>query len=297
LADRRLAAIRAAGGVVWRGRRGGVDVALVHRPRYDDWSLPKGKLDAGESELAAAVREVGEEIGSRVAVSRRITTIAYDVAGTRKSVAYWVMHHLDGRFEPNHEVDAVEWMSPTAARARMTYDIERRVVDDFAAVPLPESVIVLVRHAKAGKRSEWRGADNLRPLEATGHAQAHRLIGFLTPFAPDQVITASPLRCVDTVAPVADALGLALVVDPVFDDEAYSAAPGPTETALLALAKPGRVTVVCSQGHTIPNLVDRLARGIHPSDTRKAAAWVLSVVDGTIVTADYYEDAGREPSG
>jgi 8-oxo-dGTP diphosphatase len=92
---------------------------------------------------------------------------------------------------------------------------------------------------------------------------------------------------------LAEHLGLPLRVEPVFGDEAYAAAPSTTETALMSLAKPGTVAVVCSQGLTIPSLIDRLARGIHPSDTRKAGVWVLSIVDGSVVSADYYEDAVR----
>jgi 8-oxo-dGTP diphosphatase len=270
-----------------------VEVALVHRPRYDDWSLPKGKVHEGETELAAAVREVREELGARVAVSRRIARIGYDVVTGRKHVTFWVMRDLGGAFEPGDEVDTVTWLRPREARSRMTYPIERTVMSDFAAVPIPDSVIVLVRHAKAGKRSEWRGRDALRPLDEVGHAQAKRLVDFLAMFAPDRVISADPVRCVQTVQPLAEHLGLPLRVEPVFGDEAYAAAPSTTETALMSLAKPGTVTVVCSQGLTIPSLIDRLARGIHPSDTRKAGVWVLSIVDGSVVSADYYEDAVR----
>ena len=283
----------AAGGVVWRYRKGKIEVALVHRVRYDDWSLPKGKLDDGESELAAAVREVGEELGSRVAVSRRIGTVSYIVAAGRKTVTYWVMRHLDGEFEASDEVDAVEWLRPKAARDKLTYDVDRRVLNDFIAVPIPDSVIVLVRHAKAGKRGEWRGPDDDRPLEAAGREQAERLVDLLQMFAPDRVIAAHPLRCVQTVQPLADRRGLDLRIDPVFADDSYLSAPAATEDALLALAKPGKVTVVCSQGTAIPNLVDRLGRGVRDSDTRKGAAWALSIVDGGVVSADYYEDAIR----
>ncbi len=148
--------VRAAGGVVWRVRKGKVEVAIVHRPRYDDWSLPKGKLVEGETELAGAVREVVEEIGSQVAVSRRVGTIAYDVAAARKTVTYWVMRHLSGEFTPNAEVDAVQWLRPKAARDALTYYVDRRIMNDFAAVPIPDSVIILVRHARAGKRTQWK---------------------------------------------------------------------------------------------------------------------------------------------
>jgi 8-oxo-dGTP diphosphatase len=285
--------VRAAGGVVWRLRKGKVEIALVHRVRYDDWSLPKGKLENGESELAAAVREVGEELGSRVAVSRRIGTVSYTVATGLKTVTYWVMRHLDGEFAAGDEVDAVEWLRPKAAREQLTYDVDRRIVNDFIAVPVPDSVIVLVRHAKAGKRGEWRGPDDERPLEPAGREQAERLVTLLDMFAPDRVIAAHPVRCVQTVQPLATRLGVDLRIDPAFADESYVRAPAATEDALMALAKPGKVTVVCSQGTAIPNLIDQLGRGVRDTDTKKGAAWALAIVDGGVVSTDYYDDAIR----
>ncbi len=289
--------LRAAGGVVWRVRKSRVEVALVHRPRYDDWSLPKGKLHSGESELAAAVREVREELGSRVAVSRFIGSVVYDVGAARKRSSFWVMRHVDGEFALNHEVDAVEWHRPRAARDRMTHAVERTIMADFAAVPIPDSVIILLRHAKAGRRSEWRGEDRKRPLEDIGREQAQRLVPFLSVFRPDRIVSAGPVRCVQTVEPFAQRRSIDIRIDSVFDDRVYSSSPAAAETALLSLAKPGKVTLVCSQGDTISGLIDRVARGVHSSDTKKGAAWVLSVVDGTVVSADYYEDATRPAEG
>jgi 8-oxo-dGTP diphosphatase len=283
--------IRAAGGAVWRVVNGSVELALVHRPRYDDWSLPKGKLQPGEGELQAAAREVREELGAHVAVSRRLETVAYDIPEGRKSVTYWVMRHVDGRFAANDEVDDVRWLTPDAARRQLSYDVDRHVVDEFAGVPLPDSMIVLVRHAKAGKRTRWTGPDDTRPLEPAGVEQARRLVGLLELFDPDRIVSAEPVRCLQTVQPLADRLGVAVQVDPVFGDRAYSSAPEATEDALMALAKPGRVTVVCSQGTTIPGLVERFGRGVIPSETRKGAFWALSLVDGAVVSTDYYEDA------
>jgi 8-oxo-(d)GTP phosphatase len=285
--------IRAAGGVVWQVRKRKVEVALVHRPRYDDWTLPKGKLLAGETELAGALREVREELGSTVSASRRIGEISYDLDATRKTVTYWVMRHLSGQFEPNDEVDEVEWLRPKGARERLSYYVDRRMMADFTAVPIPDSMILLVRHAKAGKRSEWRGDDNDRPLEPAGTAQAQRLVDLLLAFTPDRVVSADPVRCIETVRPLADRLGLTVRVDPVFGDESYAAAPAATEDAVLALAKPGKVTVVCSQGTTIPALIDRFGRGAQESETRKGEMWALSVVDGNVVAMDHYDDATR----
>jgi 8-oxo-dGTP diphosphatase len=285
--------VRAAGGVVWRLRNGKFEVAVVHRPRYDDWSFPKGKLDDGETELVAAVREVGEELGATVAVSRRVGEVRYEVFGGLKSVDYWVMRHVDGRFQPSAEVDEVEWLRPKVAREVLTYDFDRRVLADFTAVPVPDSMVLLVRHARAGKRSEWRGPDRKRPLDVVGEAQAARLVKLLTLFRPDRIVSADLVRCIDTVRPLADHLGLQVRVDAVFGDEQFDQSPTATEDAVLALAKPGKVTIVCSQGVTIPGLVDRLGRGVRDSDTRKGTFWALSVVDGNVVSTDYYDDAIR----
>jgi 8-oxo-dGTP pyrophosphatase MutT (NUDIX family) len=191
--------VRAAGGVVWRVHKGKIEVALVHRPRYDDWTLPKGKLAAGETELAAAVREVDEELGSQVAVSRRITTITYPIDSACKRVTYWVMKHTGGEFEPNNEVDDVQWLRPKHARGALSYHVDREVLIDFMAVPVPESVIVLVRHARAGKRSEWPGTDSKRPLDDFGREQAQRLVEFLAAFGPTRVVSANLARCTQTV--------------------------------------------------------------------------------------------------
>jgi phosphohistidine phosphatase SixA/8-oxo-dGTP pyrophosphatase MutT (NUDIX family) len=278
----------AAGGVVWRGRHGALEVAIVHRPRYDDWSLPKGKLTAGETELTAAVREVGEELGATVAVSRRIGRVSYDIGATRKTVTYWVMRYLGGAFTATDEVDEVEWLSPAKARTRLSYEVDRSVLRDFAASPVPDSVIALVRHAKAGRRRDWHGDDAQRPLEVTGLRQAALLAEFLTPFAPDRIISADRTRCVQTVEPLANRLGLDVEVDHVFADESYAESPLATQTAVLSLAKPGQVTVICSQGHTIPSLIEVLGTGGTPSETRKGAVWVLSLVDGDVIAADYY---------
>lgn len=293
MAKKRMADIRAAGGVVWRFRDGAVQIALVHRPRYDDWSLPKGKLEPGETELQAAVREVGEEIGAEVAVSRRLDPITYQVDGSSKSVAFWVMQHTGGDFEANDEVDEIAWLTPPQARRTLHYADEQSVLDDFLAAPLPESVVVLVRHAKAGKRSEWKGDDAKRPLDTAGRAQARRLGRFLVPFAADRVVSARPLRCVQTVQPLADQLDLNVTIDEAFDDETFERRPEVAEAALVALAKPRRVTIVASQGSAIPGLVDAVVPGLASSSARKGAAWVLAFADGTVVSADYYDEAAR----
>ncbi|HEY2298635.1 MAG TPA: NUDIX hydrolase [Jatrophihabitans sp.] len=282
-------AITAAGGVVWRMRAAAPEVLVIHRPRYDDWTLPKGKLLANESDLAAAVREVGEEVGAVVGLQQRIGTVKYYVGDARKKVTYWSMRYRSGEFEPNDEVDSVEWLRVGRAYQRLTYNIDRGVLRDFAGSPVADSVIVLVRHARAGKRSDWRGDDSQRPLDRGGERQAELLSTLLSLFAPTRICSADRTRCIQTVEPLAHALDLRLRIDPAFSDEAYQEGPAGTANSLLALAKPGTVSVVCSQGMTIPSLIDELGPGIRTSDTRKGAWWVLTLVDGDVISADYYD--------
>ncbi len=227
-------------------------------------------------------------LGASADVSRQICTVKYLTSEGTKRVTYWAMRYRGGEFTPNSEVDELQWLPIDKARKRLSYDIDRSVLDDFTAVPVPDAVIVLVRHAKAGKRSEWRGRDALRPLDENGRRQADALRELLACFGPKHVYSADRTRCIETVAPLAEALDLQVHVESVFSDDSFATAPMATQTAVLALAKPDAVSVVCSQGLTIPSLIDRLGPGVRSSDTRKGAWWVLTLTDGDVVTADYY---------
>jgi 8-oxo-dGTP pyrophosphatase MutT (NUDIX family) len=127
--------VLAAGGVVWRrDKDGNVEVLLVHRPKYDDWTLPKGKLDDGESAEEAALREVEEETGLQVELGDELPATDYhDRYGRPKNVRYWVMDVTEGEFHPNKEVDEVKWLPVDAAKEALTYPRDRQVLDAFAA--------------------------------------------------------------------------------------------------------------------------------------------------------------------
>jgi len=123
----------AAGGVVWRPASDGKEIAVVHRPKYDDWSLPKGKLDEGETFEDAALREVEEETGLRAELGPYLGEVSYDVSKGRKVVRYWAMTAGDGEFTPNDEVDELRWVSMGEAPAMLTHDLDRRLVERAAA--------------------------------------------------------------------------------------------------------------------------------------------------------------------
>jgi 8-oxo-dGTP diphosphatase len=280
----------AAGGVVWRRTDGAIEIGLVHRPRYDDWALPKGKIADGETVLQAAVREVAEELGVTVAVTRRLSDIRYATAAGRKTVSFWAMRCVAEWPRPgDDEVDEVTWLAPEQARRLLSYDGERQVLAEFAARPVPDSVVLLVRHARAGKRSEWRGDDDKRPLDLVGEQQALALVPLLRAFGPQRIYAAPLERCVQTVRPLADALDLEVHTDDAFSDEVCERWPDAPVEAVRKLAEARAVSVVCSQGDTIPRILTALAPKAASVEPRKGSAWVLSVADGATVAADYYD--------
>ncbi|TFV64420.1 UNVERIFIED_ORG: NUDIX hydrolase [Bacillus sp. AZ43] len=289
--------IAAAGGVLWRpagGREDGrIEIAVAHRPRYDDWSLPKGKLDAGEHPLTAACREVIEETGLTVVAGRRGPTTRYAVDGAPKRVDYWLMRCTGGTFTANDEVDELRWLPPGEAAALCSYEHDREVVADAARTDLPREVrLLLVRHGKAGSSDRWDGPDDVRPLTGGGEEQARRLAEVLPLFAPTAVRTATPLRCRQTVTPLAERLGLPVADAPEFGEPEFGGDPHEAARTALRVLEGGDVTVVCSQGGTIPAVLGAL--GVHghgvpglPAPAAKGSTWVLGGRPGAL-SADYY---------
>jgi 8-oxo-(d)GTP phosphatase len=290
----RPADVVAAGAVLWRPGPDGTDgvagsrVALVHRPRYDDWSLPKGKLDPGESAPAAAVREVAEETGMRARLGARLGETWYPVPQGQKVVHYWAAKAEGGRFTPGSEVDELRWLDLSAAERLLSYDRDRQVLRRFRALgdPPPKPVL-LVRHAKAGSREDWDGDDDLRPLTAKGRAQAHALTGLLRLFAPARAYAAPPVRCPQTIRPLADERGLEITEEPLLGEEVYWRDPDAGLGRLLELAADPDVPVLCSQGGVIPDVLGRLT-GTQDLPNRKGSTWVLGFTDSRVITADYY---------
>ncbi|GAA3390991.1 NUDIX hydrolase [Cryptosporangium minutisporangium] len=306
------AEVRAAGGVVWRHGADGVEIALIHRPRYDDWSLPKGKLDPDEHELAAACREVIEETGLQPVVGPRLPSTSYLVpprggqhrsTGTGlvpKIVDYWAMRAVEGEFTRNEEVDGLVWLSPERAVERVTHSHDAGVVRAFAGLPEITATVLLVRHGKAGDKQTWPGPDAERPLEASGQAQAVWLADLVPWFRPVRVLSSDKVRCRQTVEPLAAALGLDVVTDAVFDEETFGDDPAAVVGRIRELAAGGDVTAVCSQGGLIPGVITDLADAdgsivdANPTAhrngglrSRKGSIWALHFAGERLVQADY----------
>ena len=295
--------IRAAGGVLWRraagaGEEPGVEVAIVHRPRYDDWSLPKGKLAPGEAEVEGAVREVLEETGYRVRIGRPLGETRYvkQVAGFArpKVVRWWAMRAETGAFAPNDEIDDLRWCSLDEAVAVLTRDTDRVVLERFAHGPGPTRTVLLVRHATAGSSSTWPGEDRARPLDDDGWAQADGLARLLARFDVAEIVSADVVRCEQTVGPLAEALGLSIRPEPVLSSLAFSDREDEAATLVRALGAPGRDGVACSQGEVILDLLRRIAAADHldpdePLVARKGSVWALTFLEERLFQMDYID--------
>ncbi len=285
----RRTATPAAGGVLWRQDGNRVLVAVVHRPRYDDWTLPKGKLDPGEPPLLAAVREVHEETGALVEVGRRLASVEYPFADDSiKRVSYWTMRYRCGEHLGDDEVDELRWATVAEATQRLSYPVDRGVLADFARLPSDTRTLLLIRHAKAGRRSQFSGDDRLRPLDKIGRRQARESVPTLASFNPQRVLAADRLRCEQTVQPLADRLGLSVLSVPELSDEAYNADPQRGLTRVRALLEQPGTSVICSQGDAIPGLLAKLAVPGEFYPVRKGSAWALSVAQRGVIAADYY---------
>jgi 8-oxo-dGTP diphosphatase len=281
---------------MWRpSRKHGIKVAVIHRPRYDDWSLPKGKAERGECPTLTAAREVIEETGFSARLGRHIDTISYEASSSRKVVHYYAGRARAGAFAPNDEVDELEWLSVPKARARLSYPRDRAVLDSFMTLPAALATVILVRHAHAGQRDAFVGADSKRPLDRRGRKQAAELVRCLAAFGPATVAAAPLERCRQTVAPLAEALRVPVTDEPSFSEAEYQHDPAAARrhTVELALAgADGGPTVVCSQGGVIPGVIKSLASrdalAIPTTTTPKGAYWVLSFDDKRIRQADRY---------
>jgi 8-oxo-(d)GTP phosphatase len=285
LAD--VAEIRAAGAVLWRP---GGEIALVHRPRYDDWSLPKGKLEAGESVWHAATREVFEETGFLATLGRHLGQIRYPVREAMKTVDYFAAIAGAGQFHPNKEVDQIRWVPVDDADHLLSHQGDREILLQFQAIPPDATTVALVRHAVAGERATWHGTDDLRPLTEEGWEQTEALRELLPLFGVNRVHSAPLLRCVQTVRDLAEDVGTSVVEEPLLSERGYVADP-PAALARMREIVAAGTSVVCSQGGVIPDLLSRLAKdsqlAIHEPPSGKGSAWILTFTGTKLAAADY----------
>jgi 8-oxo-dGTP diphosphatase len=278
--------VRAAGGLVVRRDEHGLEVLLVHRPAYGDWTIAKGKLEPGEDEREAAVREVEEETGLRCLVGRELGQTEYrDSAGRPKVVRYWTMAAPTGEAAAANEVDQVRWARPDEAAGLLSYDRDRALLDRLDEAAGGETQrVYLMRHAKAGNRRKWEGPDEERPLTSAGRRQAEMLASLFADAGFAALVSSPYVRCVETLVPLASVLEL-----PVQEHGALAEGASNDDALGLvrAVAALGPVAL-STHGDVQRNVVEAVARADAPlegpHDFAKGSTWILEVHRGEITT-------------
>mgnify|MGYP000562819784 FL=1 len=286
--------IRAAGALLWREVDSrNLEIALIHRPRYDDWSLPKGKIEGGETALQCAYREVFEETGIKASLTRQLGTVEYEESGELKRVIFWSAHcSLDtGTFVVNEEVDELVWFTPEDALVKATHDSDRQIIDSFQAQEPRTDTLIILRHTKALERGDWDEVDSERTLNEVGFDQAQLLIKHLEPFAIDEVYTSNYTRCVQTVTPLSHSRGLTITQVPSLNEETFENDPQRSVAFANALKQDEKNILICSHNPVIPTML----RGILNTKLKNkdliklepGDAWIVHRVRGEIVGLDY----------
>jgi len=272
----------AAGAVVWRyDGEGNVHVLLIHRPRYDDWSIPKGKLDEGEQLIACAYREVIEETHLKVSFGPFITETEYYVADGLKRVSYWAAHAYDpnDNFVANAEADEGRWLTIEEAIELATRESDKEVLSVFFKSPFDSQALIMLRHGKALAREEWLGGDEDRPLDQRGSLQAKRMISIYQAFNIEKVITSDAIRCYDTVEPLTKALDLKLKVEKDISEQSWKRDKELAIEFAKEIIKDERTILVCSHNPVLPRMLEKLTKKIdfdYPDNKlQPGEAWII----------------------
>ncbi|MEV4668159.1 NUDIX hydrolase [Microbacterium sp. LWO12-1.2] len=262
-------AVYAAGAVVWRLVDGKLRILLIHRTKYRDVTLPKGKVDPGEMLAETAVREVHEETGIRVSLGVPVGVSRYVMASRKQKVVhYWAAEATEdairaSAFVPNREIAALEWVSVKKARTRLSYPVDLEILDFFATLiddgVLRTFPVIALRHAKALPRSEWDGTDASRPLTERGRTQAKSIVGPLRAFGVRKIITSDAERCVRTVAPLAKALGRKPVQTEKISQDAWEEGTDDLRSVVGRRVRAGKPAVLCSHGPVLPGLLSEIS--------------------------------------
>ena len=287
--------IHAAGAVVWRSRpprspedrKDRVEVLLVHRPGYKDWTFPKGKPDRGEALPVTAVREIEEETGYTVRLGHPLPETMYRVRGGMKRVTYWVARPVGrpAKFKPNNEIDEVRWVRVKEARKLLTYDHDRILLKAFTALRDAKAhrtrTVIVLRHAQARTRNGWKADDLERPLTKPGETQAQKLAPLLRAYGVRNVLTSPALRCAQTVEAYARSVKALMEVD---DRLAEQTKPRAVERSIMTLLDRKGPIVVCSHRPTLPWIFATLR--VEPRELAQGEGIVVHHRRGRVVAVE-----------
>jgi 8-oxo-dGTP diphosphatase len=285
--------IQAAGAIVWRRNDSDViEIALVHRAKYDDWSIPKGKVEGDESLVACAYREVVEETGFSVRFGQLVGSSRYEVNGVPKTVTYWAARLLGEQGKPNpEEVDAIRWVSCEEAKELLARDSDRQLIDTFMLIEPDTKPLILLRHAKAIERHDWAGEDTDRPLSSLGERQSKRLLTNFLPFAVEEIHSSSAVRCYESITPMARGLSVDFFFTDSLTEEVFYKNNDRPLKYIQRLLVNDYTTLVCSHNPILPaiasNFVDKFGVEVPSTKLEPGDAWVAHHVEREVVAIDY----------
>lgn len=296
--------IESAGALVWRRRGGALQVQLVHRPRYDDWSWPKGKLDDGETSQAAAMREVAEETGKAIVLGRPLPGLQYlTPEGRVKRVRYWAGRRArKGRDTyalaarppvapvDRKEVDSTVWLRADDAAARLTRAADRRPLEALVAAYeeglLDTRAVVVARHGLALARTLWHGSERDRPLTPVGHAHAAALVPVLAAYGVEQVLSSRWERCATTIDPYVRASGIRPAFSEYLTEARHEHSPSRVAAAMRdLLADSDESAVLCTHRPVMPTVMEMLAEHAPPEVAETLPSRDPYLDPGTVLVA------------
>lgn len=297
-------AVLAAGVLPWRENGRGLEVLLIHRPRYDDWSWPKGKLDEGETLPECAARETLEEVGLTVTLGLPLPSTHYTLnSGASKEVWYWAAEVPRREPSPDgDEVDRTAWVSPEEARRRLSNETDREPLEALVAAferrILRTVPFVVLRHAKAKPRSSWSRAEGERPLAATGRRQALAVDRLLAAWSPEKPVSSPWRRCVETVTPYVQRSKRSLKTIAAFTEKSAKAKPKKTRRETRTLLDKARSTVLCTHRPVLPLVLGELAETVGTRDAESIRS-LLPAKDpylkpGAVIVAQQAVDRGGQ---
>jgi len=278
--------IIAAGGVVWRETKDSkIELAIIHRPKYDDWTFPKGKLDSGEELISGAYREILEETGLDIEFGPFLGAVEYESVEEAKHVSYWAAKALSSSkdFHPNHEADLLEWHDFESARKKLTRDTDKEILEIFIDSPYQATKLIMLRHAKALARDEWQSGDEDRPLDNLGQLQAKRMHAVYQVFGISQIHTSDAVRCYDTVIGLTNTLKIEPVITSKLSEYTFEKNKDKSLDYALELAEISRSTgetiLLCSHNPVLPRMLERVAKKssveLPESKLKPGDAWVV----------------------
>jgi 8-oxo-dGTP diphosphatase len=286
------ATILAAGAVLWRkGEKKKIEVLIIHRPKYDDWTFPKGKAEVGEPLIACAYREVLEETNIETAFGPYLGEVEYLTNDGKKKVSFWSAKVIkEKEFNSNAEVDQLKWVEVTKVKELLTLDTDRKILEQFLRIEPDTKPLVLLRHAKAVTRDEWQGEDDDRPLDSYGQNQAKRLLAMYQVFDLQQIHSSDAVRCYDTVVAIAKGLSIKLEVTGKLSESTFKKDKEKAFDYAKDLMKLNESVLLCSHNPILPKMLNKLTKKSEvDADEGKllpADGWVIHRIGKEVIQID-----------